>query len=160
MFNIIITLSDQQKGVLDDLFSGTMSVKEVLEKRQVDRTEYSRWLEDDLFVLEFNRMLELLHLESRLVLARYSSQIAARMISLAMEEDSEISRQACMGVINHPHFKADKIDQQKEKKKEDLTTQLPPEVASKLLTALTEDEELSAWSKSRHAKSAHPSPNI
>jgi hypothetical protein len=32
-------LTEQQKGVLEDLFSGTLSVREVLEKRQVDRSE-------------------------------------------------------------------------------------------------------------------------
>jgi len=141
MFQLVVRLSEQQKGVLEDLFSSTMSIREVLEKRQIDRSEYCQWLEQELFVSKFNRMLELLRLESKLVLARYSSQIAAKMISLAMEEDSEISRQACSDVIKHPDFKEDIGEKRKEKDAPYLTEdgklrELPPELASKLLDTL------------------------
>ena len=96
------------------------------------------------FAREFNRMLEILRLESKLVLARYSSQIAVKMVSLAMEEDSEIARQACMDVINHPDFKTavinhpdfkDSIADAKPDKKEEPCP-LPPEMASKWLDDL------------------------
>jgi hypothetical protein len=59
---------------------------------QID-AEYCQWLTEELFNLEFTRMLELLRLESKLVLARFSSQIAVKMVSLAMEEDEKIARQ-------------------------------------------------------------------
>ena len=79
-------------------------------------------------------MLELLRLESKLVLARYSSQIAMKMVSLTMEEDNEIARQACMDVINHPDFKAAndaKIGHEMDKEEE--PPEVPPELASKWL---------------------------
>ena len=99
-------LTEQQKGVLEDLFFSTLTVQEVMEKWKASRYEYCKWHLEESFAREFNRMLELLRLESKLVLARYSSQIAVKMVSLAMEEDSEIARQACMDVINHPDFNA------------------------------------------------------
>lgn len=132
-------LSEQQKGVLEDLFFSTLTVREVLEKWQVDRWVYCKWLTEELFSLEFTRTLELLRLESKLVLARYSSQIAAKMVSLAMEEDSEIARQACMDVITHPDFK-DSIADARPDKQEELPP-LPPKLASKLLAALADDED-------------------
>jgi 23S rRNA G2069 N7-methylase RlmK/C1962 C5-methylase RlmI len=102
---------------------------------------------EESFAREFNRMLEILRLESKLVLARYSSQIAVKMVSLAMEEDSEIARQACMDVINHPDFKEEAADTKSEKSDrvrlgpDGKMQELPPELASKLLKALTDDTD-------------------
>jgi hypothetical protein len=132
-------LTEEQKGVLEDLFSGTNTIREILEKRRVDRSEYSQWLTQESFYLEFNRMLELLRLESRLVLARYSSQIAAKMISLAMEEDSEVARQACMDVINHPDFKDKAADAKPQK--DEQQNPIPPELASRLLNELADYQD-------------------
>ena len=89
-------------------------------------------------------MFELLQLESKLVLLRYSSQIAMKMVSLAMDENSEIARQACMDVINHPDFKAAETIANplggRPDKKEELCP-LPDELASKWLAELEEYQD-------------------
>jgi hypothetical protein len=121
------------------------SVKKILStrfstaQRQVDRSVYCKWFTEELFSLEYNRMLELFRLESKLVLARFSSQIAMKMVSLAMEEDNEVARQACMDVINHPDFK-DSIADAKPDKEEDPCPLLP-ELASKWLAELANYQE-------------------
>jgi hypothetical protein len=101
---------------------------------QID-AEYCKWFAEELFAIEFNRMLEILRLESKLVFARFSSQISVKMVSLAMEEDNEIARAVCMDVINHPDFKAAEpivnfaVEEQEE-------PPLPSELASKWLDDL------------------------
>ena len=118
------------------------SVKKILSTRfstaqmQID-AEYCKWFAEELFVCEFNRMLEILRLESKLVLARYSSQIAVKMVSLAMEEDSEIALQACMDVINHPDFKAAEPAANPAAEEQEEPP-LPPEMASRWLSELAE----------------------
>ena len=37
------SLTEQQKGVLEDLFFSTLTVQEVLEKRNIARYEYCKW---------------------------------------------------------------------------------------------------------------------
>jgi hypothetical protein len=80
MFQLVVRLSEQQKGVLEDLFSSTMSIREVLEKRQIDRSEYCQWLEQELFVSKFNRMLELLRLESKLRVRAPSASLGKPLV--------------------------------------------------------------------------------
>ena len=65
---------------------------------------------------------------------RFSSQIAKRMIGLAMSEDERIARQACMDVINHPDFKNTIANAKPDKDEEPLP--IPPELASKWLSEL------------------------
>ena len=112
---------------------------EILEKHKVDHLQYCQWFMEEAFVLEFNRLLELKRLESKLILARYASGVAKRMISLAMSEDEQIARAACMDVINHPDFK-DSIADAKPDKEEDPCPLLP-ELASKWLAELANYQE-------------------
>lgn len=128
-------LTEQRKGVLEDLFFSTMTVREVLEKRHVDCSEYCKWFAEESFNLEFRKMLELFRLESKLALARYSSQVAMKMVSLALDEDNEIARHACIDVINHPDFKKAEADAKPDKEEE--PPEIPPELASKWLNDLS-----------------------
>jgi hypothetical protein len=127
-------LNEQQLDVLNDLFFTNLDMGEILEKHKVERLAYCQWFMEEPFVLEFRRLLELKRLESKLILSRYSSQVAKRMISLAMSEDEQIARAACMDVINHPDFKDSIVPARPDKKEEPPT--LPPELASKWLDEL------------------------
>jgi predicted DNA-binding protein YlxM (UPF0122 family) len=127
-------LNEQQLDVLNDLFFTDLDMGEILEKHKVERLAYCQWFMEEPFVLEFRRLLELKRLESKLILARYSSGIAKRMIGLAMSEDEQVARQACSDVINHPDFKNPIADAGPDKEEEPCP--LPPELASKWLDDL------------------------
>jgi hypothetical protein len=131
------SLTEQQKGVLEDLLSSKLTIREVLKKRQIDRDVYCQWCMEDLFSIAFNNTLALLRLESRLVFARYSSDIAMKMVSLAMEEDSEIARQACMDVINHPDYK----EEEESKMDGGNIPEMSPELASKMLDLVANHQD-------------------
>jgi hypothetical protein len=91
---------------------------------------------EEAFAFEFRRLLELKRLESKLILSRYSSQVAKRMIGLAMSEDEQIARAACMDVINHPDFKKADADARPAAEEPQEPCPLPPELASKWLDEL------------------------
>jgi hypothetical protein len=136
-------LTKKQKGVLEDLFSGTLTVQEVLEKWYVTRRTYFRWHAQEFFASEFKRLLNLTQIESELVCARYSAQVAMKLVSLTVAEKDEIARKACMNVINHPSRKTkNQIVTKNLPIPEETYPPLPPEVQSKLLAFLADDTVL------------------
>ena len=134
-------LSKKQRGVLFDLFSGHFTVEEVLEKRKITRRTYQKWHAQEYFAAEFKRLLELAQNEHQLVFARYAPDIAMKLVTLTTAEKEEIARKACMNVIVNHDCKAKNKSENAPKPPEEPIRELPPELASKLLTALTEHEE-------------------
>ncbi|MGA2323327.1 MAG: hypothetical protein ABSG22_05720 [Sedimentisphaerales bacterium] len=136
-------LTKKQKGVLEDLFSGPLTVQEVLEKWKVTRRTYFRWHAQEFFSSEFKRLLNLVHSESELICARYSAEVAMKLVSLTVAEKDEIARKACMNVINHPSRKTkNQIATKNLPIPEETYPPLPPEVASRLLAALANEKDL------------------
>jgi len=99
-------LTKKQKGVLEDLFSGPLTVPEVLEKWKVTRKTYFRWHAQEFFASEFRRLLSIVHSESELICARYSAEVAMKLVSLTVAEKDGVARMACMAVTNHPSRKS------------------------------------------------------
>ena len=133
-------LTKKQKGVLEDLFYGTLTVQEVLEKWRVTRRTYFRWHAQEFFASEFKRLMGLVHSESELICARYSAEVAMKLVSLTVAEKDEIARKACMAVTNHPsrNVKTQIVAKNLPIPEEPLP-ELPPEVQSKLLAFLADD---------------------
>ena len=77
-----MSLTKKQKAVLDDLFSGAFTTQEVFEKWKVTRRTYYRWHTEECFAAEFNRLMTLAQNEPDLVFARYSSNVAERLVGL------------------------------------------------------------------------------
>jgi len=132
-------LTKKQKRVLEDLFSTTFTVQEVLEKWKVKKTTYHRWHSQEFFASEYKRLLKLIRSESELIFARYSAEVALKLVSLTAAEKDEIARKACMDVINHPRYKVKK-EFIKKPPEEETHEPLPPEVASRLLAALAAEK--------------------
>jgi membrane carboxypeptidase/penicillin-binding protein len=134
-------LTKRQRGVLVDLFSGKFTEREVLEKRKVTRRTYHRWHAQEYFAAEYKRLLELVRSESQLVFARYSSDIAMKLVTLAAAEKEETARKACMDVIVNHDNKTKLKGKNDSKPIEEPLPELPPEVASRLLAALANDDD-------------------
>jgi hypothetical protein len=133
-------LTKRQKGVLEDLFSGSLTVQEVLEKWRVTRRTYFRWHAQEFFASEFKRLLSIVHSESELICARYSAEVAMKLVSLTVAEKEEVARKACMAVINHPSRKTiNQIVTKNMPAPEEPLPEIPPEVQSKLLAFLADD---------------------
>ena len=133
-------LSKKQRGVLEDLFSGGLTVQEVLEKWKVTRRTYYRWHAQEFFAAEFKRLMNLTRCESELIFARYAADVAAKLVNLTFAEKDEIARKACMDVINYPNRRAkNHVESKKLPITEPEPEPLPPEVASRLLAALANE---------------------
>lgn len=90
----------RQLAVLDDLFSSDLSAEQVLEKHRVTKSLYSRWQSDDSYIAELDRRIELLGRNSRLLIAKYSSIAAAKLIALTDSANQETARKACLDIIS------------------------------------------------------------
>jgi len=134
-------LSKKQKAVLEDLFAGQMVLEEVLAKWKVSRRTYYKWHSQEVFTAEFNRLLNLAQREPEFVFARYASNVAERLVGLTASEKEETARKACMDVITHPDRIAKIKIKNKDNPVEEPPRELPPELASRLLTALTEEKD-------------------
>ena len=136
-----MSLTKKQKAVLDDLFSGELTTREVFEKWKVSRRTYYRWHNQECFSVEFDRLMALARNEPDLVFARYSSNVAERLVGLTACEKEETSRKACMDIITYPDRKAGYRVKTKEPPKEEPLPELPPELASRLLTTLADYDD-------------------
>ncbi|MHC4483077.1 MAG: hypothetical protein ACYSW4_05975 [Planctomycetota bacterium] len=138
-------LSRKQLAVIDDLFAGELDEQAVLEKHKVKRHVLNRWLVKDAFAGEIERRLEWLDLQSELIIARYKSLAAAKLVQLTESEKEETARKACLDIISLPKLTA-KSSQQSTDEAQDSGGQpeyqeLSPETASRLLGVLAEEKD-------------------
>jgi len=131
-------LTRKQLAVIDDLFAGELDEQQVFEKHRINKRVYDKWLTEENFAAEFDRRIKSAHRQGELVIARYASIAAMKLVNLTESKSEETSRKACLDVINYLRQKAEPSpDGQPEAEK---LPDLPPEVASRLLAALAASE--------------------
>lgn len=133
-------LSKKQLAVIEDLFSGQFDEQAVLEKHNVSRAVYNRWLADEQFDDEFSRRIASAHRQSELIIARYAPLAAAKLVQLTDSEKEETARRACLDIISLPKFAAKESEQSSEPQSasDKQAELLPPTTCSILLAALAE----------------------
>jgi hypothetical protein len=128
------TITKKQLTVIDDLFAGKIDEDGIFEKHKINRRTYDKWLAEENFAAEFDRRIKSAHRQGELVIARYASIAALKLVNLTESKSEETSRKACLDVINYLRQKAEPVtDEQPEDEK---LPDLSPELASKLLAAL------------------------
>jgi hypothetical protein len=145
-------LTRKQLAVLDDLFSSDSSANEsgaggILEKHGVSAADYRRWHSEEAFAQEYEARLAALGRQSRLLIARYASFAAAKLIALTESENQETARKACLDIIDRIQNSDDRIQNAElRSKNEELTeggcegASLTPELAEKILESLADRE--------------------
>jgi hypothetical protein len=93
-------LSKKQSVVLDELFDGDETIEQILQKQNISRALYYRWHSEPAFTDEFERRIEQLNRHSRLLIAKYSSLAAAKLVSLTDSANPETARKACLDIID------------------------------------------------------------
>jgi hypothetical protein len=137
-------LSRKQSAVLDDMLAGELDERDILEKHRVSQTAFNRWLGEDAFTAELNRRLQWLNLQSELIITRYKTLAAARLVHLTESEKPETARKACLDIINLPNRSDNPL---KQPSNEPTASQPPeynelsPETCSRLLAALAEQQQ-------------------
>jgi len=136
-------LNQRQLTVLDDLFNSDLDEQAVLDKHNVRRSTYDRWLADKLFAERFKQYVNGLKRRSELLMAKYSCLAAAKLVELTASDNAETARKACLDIISQPKNAADRTEQSDQAQKDSIqqVEQLSEQAASKLLAALAEEKE-------------------
>ena len=132
-------LSKKQLEVINDLFQGRLEEQAVLEKHRLKQKTFNEWLCDETFKQEFDRRIEWLSRRSKAIIAKYSSLAAAKLIQLTESKSQETARKACMDIISLQQPKKLNKDDEQETEAQNKT-QLSPDIAEKILTALADIE--------------------
>ncbi len=136
-------LNRKQIAVINDIFSSEFDEQTVLDKHKVSRNTYNKWLADASFSDELCRRIESAQRQSRLIIARYTSLAAAKLVQLTGSEKEETARKACLDIITLPMLSAKRPEQIKQTQNADTrqVEQLTPATCSRLLAVLVEEKE-------------------
>jgi hypothetical protein len=144
-------LTKRRLAVIEDLFSGELNEQQVLDKHKISRNIYNKWQADESFAKEFARRIDGACRQGQLIIARYASLAAAKLVALTESENQETARKACLDIISLPKRPA------KEGKQPNSKTPSPvlsgrSEMASQQLSAKTASKLLAALAKSENSK--------
>jgi hypothetical protein len=133
-------ITKKQRAVIEDLFAGEASEQQVLDKHKVGRRVYENWQMDEFFLREFELRLQRQRRQSEMIIARYATVAAAKLVQLTESTNPETARKACLDIINLLRPNAGL--KPSEEPDAGQTPDLPPELASRLLAALAVSEGL------------------
>jgi hypothetical protein len=89
----------RQLAVIEDLFTSELDEAEVLKKHGVKPSLYRKWLADEQFMEHFEQRLAHAYHSSRVLLARYASLAAGRLVELTICDQKETARKACLDIV-------------------------------------------------------------
>lgn len=143
-------LTQRQLAVIEDLFSDFSIVDEqaVLDKHNVSRSVYNKWLTDSLFTEQFDRRIAAAHRQSAALIARYAPLAAAKLVQLTDSDKEETARKACLDIISMPQIArtcgnagADANPKsQMANQKSQIAPELSDQTVSRLLAILAEEK--------------------
>lgn len=135
-------LSKRQLAVIEDLFSGELDEQAVLDRHNVSRGLYNKWLADGRFAGQFNERIGRFFRQSAALIARYAPLAAAKLIALTESDSQETARKACLDIISFLDSRCSIPDARGETREtsDELRFPLSPETASKILSALAEEQ--------------------
>jgi hypothetical protein len=130
-------ISPRQKAVLDELFAGEQSQQDILDKYNVTKCEFEKWLSQTSFCSALQSRIKVEYLNSAVLLARYAPVAAARLIALTDSEKPETARRACLDIIQMGT--EGKKPDDSEKTLDDGHCALSDQQAQRILAALAEN---------------------
>ena len=134
-------LSKKQLAVIEEMFSEQFDEQQVLDKHKVSRNVYNKWLADSAFADEFDRRIASARRQGELIIAKYASLAAAKLVQLTESQSEETARKACLDIISLPSAKKPQGPSETEQASEQPTPQLSAATASRLLAVLAEEKQ-------------------
>ncbi len=92
-------ISSRQINVLDGLFTGELTLNEVLKKCRVSQITYYDWLSDSLFMSAFDKRVDSARAVLTSTLAAYSQTALLSLVNLTRSEKTETARKACLDIV-------------------------------------------------------------
>lgn len=133
-------LNKKQLGVVEELFLGNLEEYEIIEKYKLTKRLFHKWMADEVFMNEMESRIRSSRLKGRLLIARYASVAASKLVELTQDEKEETARKACVDIISLPIERAQEISadhSDNEKGRQSIA----PEIASRLLEVLVEGQK-------------------
>ena len=94
-------LTKKQSAVIDELVSGELDEQQILDKYNVSRGVYNNWQADEQFVAELDRRIDWLGRQSAVLIARYASVAAAKLIGRRLLQGAQQRRRLAGQSGNH-----------------------------------------------------------
>jgi hypothetical protein len=135
------TITKKQRAVLDDLFAGLDNEQQVLDRHKVSQKVYEKWQTDEVFLREFDLRLKRQRRQSDLIIARYATFAAAKLVQLTESANQETARKACLDIITLLRPPQKQPDSPNDDDSANSPPELAPELAGRLLTALAASDE-------------------
>ena len=134
-----MALTTRQLKVIDSLFKMGGDEKAVMKKHRISHRVWHKWVSDKDFVEGITSKLKSYKMASQILLAKYNSLAAARLVQLCESKNQETSRKACLDIIT-----LEENSKQKKQKTSELPakprTKINNKTASKILAVLAEDK--------------------
>jgi hypothetical protein len=128
-------LTPKQLEVIDDLFESGGDETAVLQKHNIPRKDWQQWLADKDFADEIAARLQSSKRQSQIILSKYVSIAATKLVQLCGSENQETSRKACLDILSL-QTGAKPITEQDHPEPPPV---IDPATASKLLAVLAEE---------------------
>src|SRR6056297_1076944 len=100
-------LTTKQCKVIDGLFAESLEESKALEKYNVSKNVYRKWLGQREFIDEIAMRLESSRRQSEMIIAKYAPVAAVNLVGLMDSEKEETSRKACLDIIETVEKKND-----------------------------------------------------
>jgi hypothetical protein len=92
-------LSARQLAVIEDLFEGRLEEQAILEKHNLSRKLYNKWLADEALTSQLDRRKVWEYRRSEFMLARNARVAVSNLVQLTECETPETARKACLDII-------------------------------------------------------------
>jgi hypothetical protein len=135
-------ITKKQRAVIEDLFASEANEQQVLDKHKVSQKIYQKWQTDEFFLREFELRLKQERRQSDLIIARYATFAAAKLVQLTESANQETARKACLDIITLLRPPQKQPVSPDDDDSANPPPELAPELASRLLTALAASDEL------------------
>ena len=92
-------LSSRQTNVLDGLFTGELTLNEILKSCRVSQITYYDWLSDPFFMAAFDKRIDSGRAVLTSTLSAYSQAALLALVNLTRSEKTETARKACLDIV-------------------------------------------------------------
>lgn len=126
---------EKQMKVIEELFEENESEKRILEENHVSEATWRKWLSDKYFITAISNRIDTVSLKNRILLAKILPAVTARLIHLCSSGNEDVSRKACLALLELQKNKEMKLQFEEEPEPE-----IDQETASIVLAAVAESK--------------------
>ena len=93
-------LTKLQNKIIDEIFIGEKTLDEILKQNKIAKKVYMGWLSNEAFREYFQQSMTNEYLSAKVLLSRYSTVAAGKIINLLSSDKPEITLKACTVVLS------------------------------------------------------------